>query len=66
MKSFILLSIYMYKNHYNKLNVKKEFESLYLINKNWLDQYEYEEINNFIKNNNNIIIINNIIMKNVN
>ena len=53
----------MYKNHYNKLNVKKEFESLYLINKNWLDQYEYEEINNLIKNNNNIINERNEIIK---
>ena len=54
LKSFILLSIFMQKNHYNSLNIKKTFEPFYLINKNWLEQYEFEEIYNLIKNNNNI------------
>ena len=56
-KAFILLSIYREKNRYNPSNVsvKKTFEPFYLISKNWLDQYEYEEIYNLIKFNNNII-----------
>ena len=53
----------MQKAHYNKLNIKTKFESLFLINKNWVDQYEYEEINNWIKNNNNIINEKNEIIK---
>ena len=46
--AFILLSIFREKKRYNPLNAKKTFEQLYLINKNWLDQYEYEEINSLI------------------
>ena len=55
LKAFILLSIYRENFQNNPKNIKKSFEQLYLIDKNWLDLYEYGEINILIKNNNNIL-----------
>ena len=63
LKAFILLSIYRENFHNNQRNIKKTFEQLYLINKNWLDQYEYGEINNLIRNNNSILNDKNNIIK---
>ena len=54
LKTLIFLSIYSYSNNFNYNN--NSYEKGFLMNRNWLKEYEYEEINCLIDNYYDIIL----------
>ena len=53
LKALLLLSMSINKD--KNFNLKQDFEKVFLINISWLLNYNYQKINNFIKNNEEII-----------
>ncbi len=61
LNNLLFLSITQQKNIVNENN---DFKEVYLINKKWLEEYEYNRINSLIKENDNILKDNEIINNN--
>ena len=56
LRALILLSIYNNYIKFDSNNKTNSYEKGFLINRNWLKEYQYEEINLTIMNNKNIIL----------